>query len=164
MIDVTVPVPENRLPEFYTRFADFLGDGSSQEVSSPQPDKPIAPHVAGEAPAWVNEPGAKDVAAAFWRDVTDAGRDILRVLIDGALEDSTRRFTPQDLVDATGARTTQSVAGTLGGVGKVVSAHGLSFYEYTTGTKWHFVWEWDSKRRIYWMSVGMAQLLRGVGA
>lgn len=103
----------------------------------------------GQPPAWVNEPGAKDTAAAFWRDVTYAGRDILRVLVNGALEDETRRFTPQELVDATGARSTQSVAGTLGGVGKVASAHNLTFYEYSTGTRWHFVWDLDSKRRVY---------------
>lgn len=167
MITVSIPIPEPRIGEFYARFADFITEDASV-VTTPAPgtDPHGSPmlHAEGVGPDWLAEPGAQDRAARFWRDVTDAGRDLLRVLINGVEQDRARVFTPTELAAATDAKNTQSVAGTFGGVGKVIATHRLPLYEYKPGERWHFIWDWDPKRRLYSMSPEMAAMLRLVGA
>lgn len=158
---VTVLVPQDRLSEFYGRFGDFMLDRLTAEPGSESSE---GLHQVGAPPAWTTEPGAVDVARRFWRDVTDPGRELLRVLIDGAERDSSTIHTPRELVEATGAKTTQAVAGIFGGIGRVIADHRLPTYEYAPGKSWHFVWDWDPKKRIYSMAPGMAAMLREVGA
>jgi hypothetical protein len=158
--EVTVHVPDERLTEFYTRFGDFM----SGNISDRTADAANVMHEIGKAPAWVNEPGAKELAAKFWHDVTDPGRDLLRVLISGAEVQPARVFAPTELVTATNAKSTQSIAGIFGGVGQVISSAELPTYEYAPGKRWHFVWDWDPKKRLYSMNPEMAALLRSVGA
>ncbi|WIB65609.1 hypothetical protein [Curtobacterium sp. MCBD17_040] len=158
---VTVYVPDARMEEFYIRFGDFMGGGPSP---SSEGENPPARHQAGQPPAWTREQGAEERAAAFWHDVTDPGRDVLRVLIAGAEEEPPRHFLPADVVAAVGAKSTQAIAGILGGVGQVVSGHDLPSYDYEPGRAWHFVWDWDPKKRLYSMAPEMAALLRMVGA
>ena len=121
-------------------------------------------HHVGEEPAWVRQSGAVDVAKRFWHEVTDPGRDLLRVLIEGAERDASSSFSPGDLVVATRAKSTQAVAGTLGGIGRIIAAQRLPTYQYAEGKRWHFVWDWDPKKRLYSMSPAMAALLRAADA
>lgn len=158
---VTVLVPQDRLPEFYGRFGDFMLDRTPADDTR---DAPSVLHRVGTAPTWTTEPGAAEVASAFWRDVTDPGRDLLRVLIAGAEGATVTAFSPSELVEATAAKTTQAVAGVFGGIGRVISEHSLPVYEYAPGKTWHFIWDWDPKKRRYSMSPGMAALLRAAGA
>ncbi|MGW8431222.1 hypothetical protein ACWGJ9_08860 [Curtobacterium citreum] len=158
---VTVLVPVDRLPEFYGRFGDFMLE-RPPAVSVAEPTTSL--HQVGTPPAWADEPGAVDVARKFWHDVTDPGRDLLRVLISGAERERAEVYTPTELVEATGARSTQAVAGIFGGIGRVIADHGLPTYDYAPGKRWHFVWDWDPKKRTYSMAPGMAAVLREVGA
>lgn len=90
---VTVLVPQGRLSEFYGRFGDFMLDRLPAEHASESSE---GLHQVGAPPAWTTEPGAVDLARKFCRDVTDPGRELLRVLIDGAERESSTIYTPRD--------------------------------------------------------------------
>jgi hypothetical protein len=157
-LEVRVHVPEDRLTEFYSRFGDFMIE---QRTAQPSAN---AMHAVGTAPDWVHEAGAKERAARFWHQITDVGRDLLRVLVAGAEAGDGHQFTPAELVSKTSAKSAQSVAGTFGGVGQLIASEGLPSYTYAAGKQWHFIWDWDPKKRLYSMSPDMAKLLREVGA
>jgi hypothetical protein len=156
LVPITVLVPEAKVAAFYSRFGEFVSDASSESES-------VLPHQVGSPPAWTNDPDAQERAGAFWSHVTESGRDLLRVLISGALESPPRGFSPREFVDAAEhVHTKQSAAGTLGGVGTAIQRAGLPKYRTAAGKEWHFVWDWDGYR--FSMTPEMAQLLLSAGA
>jgi hypothetical protein len=68
------------------------------------------------------------------------------------------------LVEAAGAVSLQIVTGVLGDLGSAIAAEKLPFYEYDDGSRWHFVWNWDSNTRLFSMAPETAQRLGNVGA
>jgi len=162
MINVTVPVPDDRIDEFYTRFADFLTDNASRRGATSEVRTEL--HTIGRGPDWLADPDAKERAARLWHDLTEPGCELLRALIAGVEGNTTRTYSPHDLVEATGAKSTQSLAGTFGGIGQVISTQQFPVYEYAPGRTWHFIWDWEPKKRLYSISPEMAAMLQSVGA
>src|SRR3954452_3276160 len=84
MIDVTVKVPEDRVPEFYVMYGRWL----SGEVL-PEPEE----HAEVGVSAWSNEDG--ELAHQLWAKFNERARALFTTLLraDG------RRFTGQELAD-----------------------------------------------------------------
>ncbi|WP_433675990.1 hypothetical protein [Microbacterium gorillae] len=154
-IDVTVPVPEHRLAEFYRRVSDFYTNPETSPAATP------GAGLVDGTPGWAFGPDADTTAAALVKALTDKATTLLRVLRDGALEASPRAFTPDELAAATGNPTRQSVAGILGGAGTAIKGLNLPLYRNSAGLTWHFVWHWANG--LYSMTPAMARVLTHAG-
>jgi hypothetical protein len=158
MTEVTINVPEDRLPEFYHRFGDFLGNSPVQSGVQLLPEK-----IDGwDIPAWANEPDASQLLGTLWSAISPTAQETLRVLVDGALEDQPRGFTPEELLAITHhPKGTSGIAGVLGQVGHEIRRVGLPRYK-AGSESWHYVWHWN--RHQYSMSPTVATLFRQNGA
>jgi hypothetical protein len=161
--EITILVPEPRVVEFYQRFGEFL----SEEAHHAEPVAVAPDRAAGttegqrRAPGWIDQPGAEDRAALLWSYLSDAARETLGVLIEGALAEEPRRFTPAEIVEATGNPNGASgVAGTFGAAGRAIRKAQLPRYPSGPDKTWHYVWDWDGHH--YWMVREVAALFRGV--
>lgn len=158
MTEITVQVPDDRVPEFYRRFSDFIG-GAPELIEAPLPPSTIN---GWQVPAWINQDNAPQLIAHLWANISDAARDTLRVLVDGALEDQPRAFTPDEIVAVTHhPKGASGTAGVLGQVGHEIKKVGLPRYA-SVGGSWHYLWDWDQRR--YSMAPEVAALLREQGA
>lgn len=149
-IPITVHIPEHRVDEFNTRFAEFILD-------VPDPGAPIR-LPSGTVPAWVETAEAPSIAAKLWDEISLPGKGILRHLIEEA-RNETAYLLPKDLADLSKHPTGASgVAGALGGIGKAIRRAGVPLYTTPSGDPWHYIWGWDGKR--YSMTPEVAGLLR----
>jgi hypothetical protein len=150
LIPITVYVPEHRLGEFNTRFAEFILD-------VPDPDAPtVLP--SGTVPSWAVTEEAPVLAAALWDKISLQGQVVLRHLVDKA-GDETAYFRPEEIAKAIDhPKGPSGVAGILGGVGKAIRRAGLPLYTTPRGASWHYIWDWDGER--YSMTPEVALLLR----
>jgi hypothetical protein len=163
MREITVLVPEGRVVEFYRRFGVFLasGEGTAGDPTPGLGGGSILTPADRRAPAWIKDPGAVDRVALLWSYLSEAGQGTFRVLIDGALAEEPRRFTPSDIVEATGnPKGVSGVAGVFGAAGRAIWKAHLPRYPTGKGTDWHYVWDWDG--REYWMVPEVAALFRSV--
>jgi hypothetical protein len=149
MIPITVHVRENRVEDFYVRFAEFIVEAPDLAVPLRLPS--------GTVPAWVQTDEAKAIASKLMGEISLPGYGVLRHLIDGANKE-TVHLRPDDL-----ARLTQhpkgksGIAGILGGVGKAIRRSGLPMYRTPSGGTWHYIWDWDGEQ--YSMTPEVAALL-----
>ncbi len=149
MIPITVHVRENRVEEFYVRFAEFI-------VEAPDLAAPLILR-SGKAPAWVKTDEAKALASKLMGEISLPGYGVLRHLIEGA-DKETVYLTPDDLARLTRHPKGKSgIAGILGGVGKAIRRAGLPMYRTPSGGTWHYIWDWDGER--YSMTPEVAELL-----
>ncbi|AZC12851.1 hypothetical protein [Microbacterium sp. ABRD28] len=150
MIPITVHVRENRVEEFYVRFAEFIAD--TPDVTAPL----ILP--SGTVPAWVQTDEAGALASRLMSEISGPGNFVLRHLIDGARK-GTVYLSPDELAKMTQHPKGKSgVAGILGGVGKAIRRADLPMYRTPNGGTWHYVWDWDGVH--YSMTPEVARLLR----
>lgn len=150
MIPITVHVRENRVEEFYVRFAEFISD-------VPNPDAPIR-LPSGTVPSWVQTEEAETLAAKLWNEISLPGHAVLLYLIRAARHE-TVHFRPEEIATALNHPKGKSgVAGILGGVGKAIRRAELPMYTTPSGGAWHYVWDWDGER--YSMTPEVARLLR----
>ena len=149
MIPITVHVRENRVEEFYVRFAEFI-------VETPDLGRPLNLE-SGTVPAWIQTQEAKRMATKLMSEISLMGYGVLRHLIEGA-DKETIRLRPQELADISGhPNGISGVAGVLGGVGKAIRRAGLPMYRTPSGGTWHYIWEWDGE--AYSMTPEVAKLL-----
>lgn len=155
MREVTILVPEERIPEFYERFGAFMSEAADS----------VAPMVATvgskPVPAWATGPGAVELVAKYWSALSADGQTVLGILIDGALREPPEKFTPQQLVVETGhPNGVSGIAGIFGAAGRAAKKVGIPRYRYsdTNAQTWHFIWDWDGSR--YWMIPEVAKLFR----
>ncbi len=154
MIPITVHVRENRVEEFYVRFAEFI-------VEAPDITAPIR-LPSGTIPAWIQTDEAKTLAARLMSEISLPGSGVLRHLIDGARSE-TAHLRPEDLERLTQHPKGKSgIAGILGGVGKAIRRAGLPMYRTPNGDTWHYVWDWDGEH--YSMTPEVAKVLRAARA
>lgn len=150
MIPITVHVRENRVEEFYVRFAEFIKD-------VPDAGEPVRT-ASGIIPAWAVTESAQSTADAFMKEVSLPGLRILHYMYEGAGKE-TARLRPAELAAKTGhPGGVSSIAGLLGGVGKAIRRVGLPMYRTPTGKTWHYIWDWDGE--YYSMTPEMAKLLK----
>ncbi|MFC5932160.1 DUF6416 domain-containing protein [Cryobacterium melibiosiphilum] len=155
MKEVTVFVPEQRIAEFYRRFGEFMSETEEFTAASEL--------LSGDrVPAWVTDPGAVHLAQKIWSNLSAAGQTALGLLVDGALEERPKRFTPRELVEHIDhPNGVSGVAGVFGSAGRAVKKAGAPRYLSDDGDPWHFVWDWDGTQ--YWMAPQVAALFREAG-
>lgn len=113
----------------------------------------------GRVPAWAINPGAVELAATIWSNLSAAGKTAMGLLVDGALEERHKKFTPQELVEHLDQPNGVSgVAGVFGSAGRAVKKAGVPLYPSNNGKQWHSVWHWDGSH--YWMAPKVAALFR----
>ncbi|MFE6966800.1 DUF6416 domain-containing protein [Agromyces sp. NPDC057679] len=138
MAQITIPVPDDRLADFYRQFADWLG-----ETASTNPSPTAGP--------WYDQPGAAEIASRIWSYLSPNAR----VMFDLMIEAPDEPFSPSDFAEAADLENGgHGVAGVLGRAGAAVKKAGL----ITDG--WHGVWNWD--RENYSMDPGAAALFKSV--
>lgn len=151
--EVTVWVPEERIPDFYRKFGEFMADTETSFLEGSASTNRV--------PAWASGPDAVELVGNVWRNLSSAGQTALGFLIDGALRERPEKFTPQDLVDELGHPNGSSgIAGVFGSAGRAVKKAGVPRYRLgdSDSETWHFVWDWDGSQ--YWMAPEVAALFR----
>ncbi len=154
LIPITVHVPDDRVPEFYARFGEFVAHPSRvDDVTSP-----LWLESGTYGPAWVTSDRAAELADKLWSEVSGPGQSVL-LFMSRATDDAPREFHPDDLARGLNhPKRASGIAGILGGVGKAIRRAGLPMYTTPRGNAWHYIWGWDG--RVYTMSPEVAQLIQ----
>jgi hypothetical protein len=144
MIDITVPVPEDRVPEFYQMYGAWL-NGQAQ-VSSPSGTG--SAHGSSGRQPWVDADAA--LAAKLWDKFSDPAKAFFSKLID----EPDRRFTGEELAEMLNIPNGHSgVAGVLAWPGK-----------YCKKENRELLWKWaypvEGEPVVYWIEPDVAALLR----
>lgn len=151
MVQITVPVPDDRLGEFYLFFSKWL-EGAVQlaeEAGSMTTDEatsaPAPPHV----PWGDTEQDIAD-AAALWAKYSSSARSMFNLLMDNP----GKKFTGGEIADHLGvAHGARGVAGVLAWPGR----HGIAI-----GRGLPSEWQQDADRNgvSYWIPAERAQLFK----
>ncbi|EMD30232.1 DUF6416 domain-containing protein [Amycolatopsis azurea] len=140
MIDVTVKVPEDRIPEFYSMFGRWLADPAAFEVL-PTEETEV------DLVEWSRSDG--DLAKVVWGKFSDKAKALFSTLMDkpGA------RFSGDELGRLLGLPNGKhGVAGVLGWPGRHCQA---------VGRTWPWAWEYpEGENARYWMTDEVAALFR----
>ncbi len=161
MKEVTVPIPESRIAEFYQKFGEFMADSTpgAHVESAPRTQPPL--EVDGDEVArWIQDSNAQVLAATFWNHLSDNGKDTLGALIDRALDgDKLNHMSPEELIAVTrNSKAASGLAGVFGAAGRATKAARLPRYTNKKGNgDWSYIWNWDGQH--YWIPRPMAELL-----
>lgn len=154
LIPITIHVPDDRVPEFYARFGEFVAQRADDEA----PSRPMWLDSGAFAPAWVETDEASSMARALWDEISGPGQSVL-LYLSRETGDEPRSFRPDEVARAMNHPNGASgIAGILGGVGKAIRRAGLPMYLTPRGNLWHYVWDWDGK--LYTMTPEVARLLK----
>jgi hypothetical protein len=140
MIDVTVKVPEDRVPEFYSMFGTWLSTppvDASQEASGGEPHAP-----------WSEADG--DLAALVWDKFSETAKSLFSTLIDSP----ETRFSGDELSEMLGIPNGKhGVAGVLAWPGR---------HCFAVGRTWPWSWDYpvEGAPAVYWFTAEMATLFR----
>lgn len=146
MSDITVPVPEDRVAEFYQFFGLWLNGSLSLE---PAPVEKVEPQ-REESKAWTNDEESLDDARWLWGKLSKKARNLFSIL----MEHPAQQYSGPQLAEALdinyGAR---GVAGTLAWPGR---------YGIQIGRDLPSEWRWGSEDGVgyYWMEPTVAELFR----
>ena len=141
MIDVTVKVPEDRVPEFYVMYGQWLNGAPAAEAAlvgrnAQTPDS---------RPAWTEADG--DVAREVWNKLSSAAKRLFSTLIDNP----ETPFSGEELAEILGLPNGKhGVAGVLAWPGR-----------HCAGVNRRWFWDWDypdGEVAVYWLSRGNAAL------
>ena len=122
--DITVPVPTDRVPEFYRWFADWIDNGGVGAV----PTLPTAaPLVDG-----------LDAAVRWWKLLKPRERQIFRLWVEA----SPRMLTAGEIVDALGLNGPRDIPGILSWPGR--KGHKAGF-----DVRWNFRYDPTTNDPIY---------------
>lgn len=153
LVPVTVHVPEERVPDFYAQFGNFM------IAKAAETDLPL--RVDGRAiPWWVKDENAQELANSLMRETSFLGSRLLQRMAQQVEGEEPARITAQELTDlfAHPNGSVSHTAGVLGGVGKAIRRAGLPVYRLRSGGTWHYIWDWDGD--VYTMQPEVAALLR----
>lgn len=164
MREVTVPIPEDRIAEFYEKFGEFMSEQKASTGANGLPNLRRPPSVDGDdVPGWINDQDAEERARVFWDLLSDTGRETLGVLIDRALDEETSdRLSVEELVAATdNSKGASGLAGVFGAAGRATKAAQLPRYLTKKGDgDWSYIWNWDGQH--YWVPTPVARLLASI--
>lgn len=144
MIDITVKVPEDRVPEFYSMYGTWL--------SSPAPVEPLVDSQpqgdAGHLP-WTDADG--DLAAIVWDKLSDTAKGLFSTLVDNPEQ----RFSGDELSEMLGIPNGKhGVAGVLTWPGR---------HCFAVNRSWPWSWagyQQEGAQAGYWFTLEVAQLFR----
>jgi hypothetical protein len=144
MIDVTVKVPEDRVPEFYSMYGTWLnappqalppsGTGTIEGTRDHQP--------------WSDSDTA--LAAAVWDKFSDTAKGLFSTLID----EPERRFSGDELSEMLGIPNGKhGVAGVLAWPGR---------HSFAVNRRWPWSWSYpvEGDPVVYWFTPEVAALFR----
>lgn len=143
MIDVTVKVPDDRVPEFYVMFGQWLN-------GAPAPVVPLVGRNAltpDDRPAWTDDDG--DVAREVWNKLSAAAKKLFSTLMDNP----ETQFSGEELAGILGiANGKHGVAGLLAWPGRYCAA---------VNRRWFWDWDYpDGEVAVYWLNHANATLFR----
>ena len=147
MIDLTVKVPEDRVPEFYTMFGRWL---SGEEARGVVPAEASAPSTR----EWTNSAEDIPLARTVWEKLSPHAKTLLSLLMDLP----GRKISGEDLAKELGIPNGKyGIAGVLAWPGRRCAAVGRGL-----------PWRWDEgapgASALYWMDQEIADLFKKVRA
>lgn len=147
---ITVPVPDDRVAEFYQFFGQWLA-GTFPLARTPEtPASPSEPRPAPTYKHWGNTEADLEDAALLWSKFSPRARKMFSLLIDNP----EKRFTGEEIAEAVNIPNgAHGVAGVLAWPGR----HGAAI-----GRLLPSIWDEDeeTEETYYWMSEERADLFR----
>lgn len=144
MIDITVKVPEDRVPEFYSMYGAWL-NGQAQV---PSPSGTGITDGAHEQQPWSDSDTA--LAAAVWDKFSDAAKGLFSTLID----EPERRFTGEELAEML------DIPNGKHGVGGVLGWPGRHCISVNRTLPWSWEYLVEGEPMVYWFTRENAALFR----
>jgi hypothetical protein len=139
LIDITVKVPEERLPDFYSMYGRWLAGADDAS-------RPTEEGLEGRHP-WAT--GDEDLASEAWGKFSATAKALFSMLIDNP----GRKFSGVELAEALDiANGKHGVAGVLAWPRRHCAA---------VGREWPWLWEYmEDENARYWMTDEVADLFR----
>lgn len=143
MIDITVKVPEDRVPEFYSMYGTWL--------NNPAPAAPLVgmqPQDDAEHLPWTDADSA--LAVIVWDKLSDTAKGLFSTLIDNPEQ----RFSGDELSQMLGiSKGKHGVAGVLAWPGR---------HCFAVNRTWPWSWSYSQEGApaVYWFTPEVAQLFR----
>lgn len=151
MSDITVPVPDDRVAEFYQFFGAWLGgsltlsDGGSQILSEASGDS-------GKRRNWTGSDEDREDAEKLWSKMTSRAKGLYSLMIDAPGTEFTGNQIAKELSIPNGAN---GVAGVLAWPGRYCwNMHRLLPQHWKDGE--------DGAPSVYWMDADVAALFAAV--
>jgi hypothetical protein len=140
MIDITVKVPEDRVPEFYSMFGKWLSTPPVPDMQEPSSDERHAP--------WTKEDD--ELAALVWDKFSETAKSLFSVLIDNP----EKRFSGDELAELL------SISNGKHGVAGVLAWPGRHCFAF--GRTWPWSWDYPAEGApaVYWFTEDVAALFR----
>jgi hypothetical protein len=146
MPDITVPVPEDRVADFYLFFGQWLG-GDLQTGSRPQVDGYGTPSPSADTRlAWAPEDDAE--AEQYWRKLSVSARGLFTLL----MEEPGKQYTGNQIADAIG------IENGANGVAGVLAWPGRHSWPLNRQLPWQWKVGEDGTESVYWIEPGIAEL------
>ncbi len=140
MIDVTVKVPEDRVPDFYSMFGRWL---AGAEAPPPEPDTGSD----SDAKEWSRSDAA--LARKVWVKFSPPAKALFSTLASNP----SHKYSGDELAQALGLENGRhGLAGVLAWPRR---------HCFAVGRKWCWKWEYpDGETAVYWMNPEMAEVFR----
>ena len=151
MPDITVPVPDDRVSEFYRFFALWLEGSLVLPDASPQ-SLSEAPKAADERRSWTGSEEDREDAEKLWSQMADPAKGFYNLLIDAPGTQFTATQIAQELSIPKGAN---GVAGVLAWPGRYCRKMNRLLPQHWTSGK-------DGASSVYWMDADVAALFAAV--
>jgi hypothetical protein len=144
MIDVTVKVPEDRVPEFYSMYGDWL-NGSPMSAALPTT---AAAKSSDDHEAWSS--ADIELAAAVWNKFSAPAQSLFSTLID----EPERRFSGDELAELL------EIPNGRHGVAGVLAWPGRHCVKVRRELPWHWEYPVEGEPVVYWFTPEDAALFR----
>lgn len=151
MADITVPVPDDRVPDFYRFFALWLEGSLTLPDATSQP-LPAASAEQGDRRSWTGSDEDRADAENLWSKLAGPAKDFYNMLIDEPGTKFTATQIAQELSIPKGAN---GVAGVLAWPGRYCRKMNRLLPQHWTSGK-------DGASSVYWMDAEVAGLFAAV--
>lgn len=157
MADITVPVPDDRIADFYQYFGLWLSGSVSLSELAPKASEASAEPASNEPsdwPAWGENEADPELAVALWRKYSPRARALFGLLMDNPGQEFTGKAIAKTLDIPNGRH---GVAGVLAHPGR---------FAYKVQRPLPSDWRYDeaSGESLYWMDEGIADIFKAARA
>lgn len=143
MIDITVKIPEDRVPEFYSMYGTWLNNPTPVEPPTDLPPQGEAGHL-----PWTDADGA--LAAIVWDKFSDTAKGLFSTLVDNPGQ----RYSGEELAEILRiSKGKHGVAGVLAWPGR---------HCFAVNRTWPWSWSYleEGAPAVYWFTPEVAKLFR----